>query len=217
MSLNLFESYLDTVEQSLRALPQTERAEWREEARQHLQEIAHAEEELGLTPEEARMEAIRLFGDAAQIGQRLAQSAVQRPSPGRTAAALFSRPLIVAMLLLIGLAYAYVFTESPLCFRALQCGCVLAFVLVPILGGRYVGKYLHSGPSQLSAITGLTIVGFCSLPVASVLLVPALGTTVEGAVLDFRLGVLWLPLTLCSLLWSRRKRVRDLLTTPGRA
>jgi len=217
MSLNLFESYLDTVEQSLRSLPQTERAEWREEARQHLQEIARAEEELGLSSEEARKEAMRLFGDAAQIGQRMAQSTVRRPCPGQTAVALFSRPLIVAMLLLIGLAYAYVSTDSPLYFRALQCGCVLAFLLVPILGGRYVGSHLRSGPSQLSAITGLTLVGFCSLPVASVLLVPALGTTVEGAALDFRLGILWLPLTLCSLLWSRRKRVRDLLTTPGRA
>ena len=216
MSLNPFESYLDTVEQSLRSLPKTERAEWREEAWQHLQDIVRAEEELGLTPEKAQGEAMRLFGDATQIGQQMAQSTVPRPSLGRTAA-LFSRPLIVAMLLLIGLGYAYVFTDSPLCFRALQCGGVLAFVLVPIFGGRCVGKHLRSGPSQQSAIAGLTIVGFCSLPVASVLLVPALDTTVEGAALDFRLGVLWLPLTLCSLLWSRRKRVRDFLTMPGRA
>jgi len=217
MSLNLFESYLDTVEQSLRFLPQTERAEWREEARQHLQEIARAEEELGLSPEEARKEAMRLFGDAAQIGQRMAQSTVQRPSLGQSAAALFSRPLIVAMPLLIGLAYAYVSNDSPLYFRALQGGCILAFVLVPILGGRCVGKYLRSGPMRLSAIVGSSVVGFFSLLVASVLLVPVLGTTVEGAVLDFRLGMLWLPLTFGSLLWSRRKRVRDLLTTPGRA
>ncbi|MCW3096534.1 MAG: hypothetical protein JWL77_2152 [Chthonomonadaceae bacterium] len=209
MSLNRFESYLDTLEHSLRSLPQAERAEWREEARQHLQEIARAAEEMGLAPDEARAEAMRLFGDAAQIGQRMAQSTEQGRHRGRAAATLFSGPLIVAMLLLIGLAYAYVSTDSPLLFHVLQCGCALAFVLVPILGGRRVGKYLRPGPSLLPAAMGLTLIGLLSMPITGVLLVPVLGAPVDHAVVDFRWGLLWLPLAGFSLWWSRRRIVCD--------
>lgn len=203
MSLSPFESYLDVVEQSLHALPGTERAEWREEARQHLQEIACAAEEIGLTPDAARAEAMRLFGNAEQIGQRLAQSPGRSTVPGRTPAALFSGPLVIAMLLLIGLAYAYVLTDSPLLFCGLQFGGALSFFLVPILGGRRVGKQFRARSANLFSVSGLILVGLLSLPISGVLLVPALGAPVDGAALDFRWGVLWLPLTLFPLLWSR--------------
>jgi hypothetical protein len=203
-----FEPYLDMLEQSLRLLSPEERAEWREEARQHLVEIARAEEELGLSPEEAAAAAMRQFGNPTQIGRRLAQSVECDPLKARTAVTLFSGPLIVAMLLLIGLAYAYVLTDSPVLFRALQLGGALAFLLAPTLGGWRVGRRLRPGQSSLTVALGLTLIGLLTLPIAGVLLVPARGAPLEGTAMDFRWGLLWFPLTFLSLLLARRAPAR---------
>lgn len=217
MSLSPFEPYLDVQEQYLQLLSQEERADWREEARQHLQDIARAEEELGFTHDEATVRAMRKFGDAAQIGRQMARSTQSDPLRGRKAAALFSGPLVIAMLLLIGVANAYVLTDSPRLFLCLQVASVLSFVSVPILGGLRVGRSLRPGQSYLPVAVGLILTGLFFLPIAGVLLEPILYKRVGGEALDFRWALLWLPLTLFSLMLSRRRDVRRAETVVTRA
>lgn len=65
------EQYLDRLEEPLAAFPSEVRAEWREEARQHLLHLIAAYEELGTPPDEAVQAAIRQFGDPEHIGKNL--------------------------------------------------------------------------------------------------------------------------------------------------
>jgi hypothetical protein len=204
MSNNPLEPYLNALEQSLQMLPKAERQEWREEARQHLLDIARAHEELGQTPEEALTVAMQQFGNPTQIGRQMAHCTDSAPLKWKTAITLFSVPLMMSMVLLIGLAYAYVLTDSPPLLGCLQLGGVIAFITAPILGGWRVGKRMHPDQSPTPIFLALTLILLLFLPVASVLLVPALGVSPERAI-TLCWGVLWLPMTCLTLFLTRRR------------
>jgi hypothetical protein len=61
------ESYLDTLEKSLENLSETERAEWREEMRQHLTVLYDEARQLGISEEVAIQKAITKFGKAKSL------------------------------------------------------------------------------------------------------------------------------------------------------
>ncbi len=69
MNHSRLEQYLDELERPLTALGETVRREWREEARQHLADLAAAHEELATDADDALEQALHQFGDAATVGQ----------------------------------------------------------------------------------------------------------------------------------------------------
>jgi hypothetical protein len=89
MSQSRLEAYLDEIEAHLAHLSGPERREWREEAAQHLQALADAEEELGLSRPQAEEAALRRFGQARQIGELLGE-ATKAPARRRATAMLAS-------------------------------------------------------------------------------------------------------------------------------
>lgn len=202
MSNSRLDSYLNVLENGLAFLPMEERREWREEARQHLLELAAAHENLGLPPDKALQAALQQFGSAEQIGRQMACS-VNPSLTGRVAVSLFSAPLIAAMLLLIGLAYAYVLTDSRLLFTWLQGVGTSAFLLVPTLGGWRVGLRLSPRQASLPVLRALALAGIGFFPIASVMLAPALGSPLDGAAPELGWGLLWFPLCGLSLCLAR--------------
>jgi hypothetical protein len=54
----------------------------------------------------------------------------------------------------------------------------------------------------------LALAGIGFAPIASVLLIPAIGSPFHGATPDLRWGLLWFPLTWLSICAARRKRTR---------
>ncbi len=71
MNHSRLEQYLDELERPLTALGETARREWREEARQHLADLAAAHEELGTDPDTALEQALHQFGEASKVGQAM--------------------------------------------------------------------------------------------------------------------------------------------------
>lgn len=203
MSGSRLESYLDVLE---RRLPREMRAEWREEARAHLLEIAALHESLGASPEEAIESALQQFGSPEQIGRQMAQSSPGKPPDGRTAVALFNIPVIGALLIGIALGYAYVLTESRDLLCLLQIGGIAAFVAVPVLGGWLIGRRFGPRRPDAGVFAALALLGIFLLPIAGVLLIPAFGSPAHGAVPDMRTGLWWFPLTWLSLDLARRVR-----------
>lgn len=72
MNLKRLEAYLDECEVPLARLPVTERAEWRDEARQHLLALVEAHLEFGASEEEAIETALQQFGEPRRLGKKLA-------------------------------------------------------------------------------------------------------------------------------------------------
>jgi hypothetical protein len=81
---NRLESYLDEIETHLQSLPEWERIEWREEARQHLAALAEAHEELGAEPEAAVRAAIKQFGVPETLGRQVCATSSQAIADRRT-------------------------------------------------------------------------------------------------------------------------------------
>lgn len=134
MNHSRLEQYLDELERPLTALGETARREWREEARQHLADLAAAHEELGTDPDIALEQALHQFGDAAKVGQ-----AVRRESyvpfswvPALLRAAVLAGVACVGGAILIGLA-RLVFAPAPLTFLDRVAGNTVACYAV--LGG----------------------------------------------------------------------------------
>ena len=193
------EQYLDELERPLTALTPEARADWREEARQHLLALAAAHEELGTPPEEAAEAALRQFGDAQQIGRQVQQFAPEhlRKEGGWRAIGqaylLFSVPLMLGIIAMTGCYYAYVFSGGLFSLDALRIAGVCAFVLVPLLGGWRVGTRMPGRRLgwRLSAAIALSIF---AIPVAAVFLNPALGFDQGELPGGLRWGLLWLPM-----------------------
>lgn len=78
------ESYLDEIETHLKPLPEWERIEWREEARQHLAALAEAYEELGAEPEAAARAAIKQFGAPETLGRQVRATSSRALADRRT-------------------------------------------------------------------------------------------------------------------------------------
>lgn len=203
MSSRPLEQYLNELERSSGDLSSQERTEWREEVRQHLMEMARAHEAVGLSPEEAMTAALRDFGNARQIGSRAAECSGKGLLCGKTAVALFSVPMMAIMALMIGIAYAYVLTDSLFFLRCLQIGGITSFLTIPVLGGWCAARKIRRNQSALPVLSALTFAALGFSPVASVLLIPAFGSPFGGATPDLRLGLLWLPLIGLSVLATR--------------
>jgi len=191
--------YLDELERSATHLSAAQRAEWREEARQHLEQTAIAAEELGIDPKEAIEAAIRRFGDAKQLGAAMDESSLSGSMGSHGAILRLGMPLILAMTALIGIANAYVLTDSPVAYRWLQIAGFASFAAVPVLAGRFIGKHLARSRRKRSTVLAMLSVVGISLPIAGVLLVPFLGTSVEGAVVSYPAIAAWLLLTATSM------------------
>lgn len=76
MNHSRLEQYLDEVSRPLTPLGETARREWREEARQHLDDLVAAHAELGASENEAIEAALHQFGDAAKIGRAVRRESV---------------------------------------------------------------------------------------------------------------------------------------------
>lgn len=72
------EQYVDTLGQELKALPIHERLEQMDEAREHLDGLSVAYQELGHTAEEAEQHAIAQFGEAVAVAKALNRTAIQQ-------------------------------------------------------------------------------------------------------------------------------------------
>jgi hypothetical protein len=208
------ERYLEELERPLTALTPEARAEWREEARQHLAALAAAHEELGSSPEEAVEAALRQFGDARQIGRQVQQSSPEGLQKGGSwraigrAYLLFSAPLMAGIIAMIGFGYAYVLSLNPAALDAMRVAGACAFVAVPVAGGWRVGRRMPGRRPGMHLLAALAL-SFFAVPIAGVFLHPALGFG-QGADFDARWGLLWLPTaslsaTLASW-WTRQRR-----------
>lgn len=163
-------------------------------------ELARAHEELGLAADEAVTAALRSFGNAEQIGRGVARNSGRELLKGRKAVTLFSIPLMAIHVLMIGIAYAYVLSDSPFWLKMLQGGGVASFFSVPVIGGWMVARRLRPHQSPLSVLPALTLAGIGFSPIASVLLIPAFGTPFQEFGLDLRVGLLWVPMIWASVL-----------------
>lgn len=81
MNLKRLEAYLDECEAPLARCTGTERAEWRDEARQHLIALMELHVELGASEEEALEAALRQFGEPGRLGKKLATAMHRTGSP----------------------------------------------------------------------------------------------------------------------------------------
>src|ERR1700722_12072628 len=67
-----FDSFLDTLTRQLILAPRDLQAQYREEARQHLESLAQARIESGDTPGKAAAKAMAAFGDPKAVGRGIA-------------------------------------------------------------------------------------------------------------------------------------------------
>ncbi len=143
------EQWFQRLNAPLKRLPAAERAEMHEEVRQHLDALVAANEELGITPQEAWEYALQQFGDPTRIGRRLAwewRRGRGLVSPDITAdmgAVLCG--LGASTVVYAGISLAYVFLCTPARYGEFlnshrEIMAVAMSVVFPILMGLMVGR-----------------------------------------------------------------------------
>jgi hypothetical protein len=130
-----FERHLDEMERPLRWLPASDRSEMREEAAQHLSDLAAAHEARGATPEQAGEAALAEFGDAHRIGRGVRRQILRRRARTLTEAVLTRMigGLLGALLALgaaIGLGAPLMAGHEDIAFLYLALGAVLGMAAV---------------------------------------------------------------------------------------
>jgi hypothetical protein len=214
MNLSRLEQYLDELERPLAGLSEGVRSEWREEARQHVLGLAAAHEELGSSPDEALEAALRQFGNARRIGEQVRQFSLGQDLDGKTAFTLFSAPVIVTLILMIGLNYWYAWSSSDAALRAMALTGAQMFIAVPVIGGWRVGRRIRTARRKMRPLCGLLLSVLLSVPIASLYVLPILGfgQGPGNLYLDWRWGLLWLPMASLSAAlanrWERRRTAR---------
>jgi len=201
------EKYLDEV---TRPVAPAQRAEWQEEAQQHLDALVAAHEELGLSREEAVEAAIGSFGEAKQIGK-----SIERESSGSTfrqavgkGILRFALPVLACFFPMACAAALFGVVGGEAYLATLRMAGGVLLVLTPVLGGWNAG--IKASPHH---------------PLRDVLLVPALGAMLcspDSLIFsvfrhptlrpDPRDAALWLPLALAAsclaYLWKMRRTGR---------
>lgn len=208
MNHSRLEQYLDELERPLTSLGENVRREWREEARQHLADLAAAHEELGTDPNTALEQALRQFGEAAKVGQ-----AVRRESyvpfswvPALLRAVGLAGVTCVGGAALVGLA-RLVFAPAPLTFldgapgNTVACYALLGVLTTFFAARRKPLAWPLAGACAASLIAPLVA------HVLDPLMGRVLGTT-PGAYSTDILQVLGYSLPVGAFLWARQVRPR---------
>lgn len=229
------DQYLDSLEKPLSQLTPYERQEWRTEAAQHITHLAEAHEELGLSQREALEEAIRQFGDAKIVAQRLRQETANRrvsfhPLQAITAALLVLMLAQVGVLMLMGVLSAINIRAGQILPYSVLCIASFALYLGgPIVGGLLLGRQLprwrvssshtsFSRKTTSSFIVTILLQLFWLTVLQSVLGAFAGSVTPGAPTIDFRFSLLCVPLIVIAAIAGNsltRARMRHRLSTIG--
>ena len=217
------EQYLETLDVHLAALPDERRRGLREEARQHVLDLAAAHRELGSDEDEALQAALRQFGDPRRVGKQY------RRTLGRPWWAAWwpqehewerrfprswhiLRPSLAFFAVLgghvagfLGLNLALIAsTEAGPLPELTAVYAALSLVSVPILGGRAAGAKM-TAPLRPGTVAGLLLM---MLPM--VLYGVMFAMWADGGVMapyvQPALGWLWVPVAGVSAAFSKRRK-----------
>lgn len=215
------EEYLDNVEKPLAPLPTQAREEWREEARQHLESLVAAHEELGSSQEEAVEAALLQFGDAQTIGQQVRAATLDEVEGWRAASIacmLVILPVIfwLAAMGLIGTRILHQMNDIGADLSAFHRVAVSGFLMVPLLGGYWAGCYCRGRRFSFSRSrrrAGWVYLPWMALAMTQFVL---MGTAIHyfafgypgSPDFNFGFGLLWLPMTAVGFRLGRGKKRR---------
>lgn len=216
------EEYLDTVEKPLTSLPKPAREEWREEARQHLESLVAAHEELGSSREEAVEAALLQFGDAQAIGVQMRRATIHDSDGWRAASvafALVGLPLVVWMAVLTVIGMSLLNSSGTVNMTLFYGATAAGYAAVPLMGGWWAGRYCRRHRLLFPASrrrAGMVYLPWMALAMAQYVI---MGTVFfhfafsRSGVPDFNFltGLPWIPMTMAGFQMGRGKKRRRAL------
>jgi hypothetical protein len=155
------EEYLSEVGQAMKRLPKETQQQEIEEVRQHLLALIEADQQMGISEEEATAAALRQFGAATQVGQAIRQARQQERGTALGAAALLIGVYAASVLFQIGWGVLQV---DPYYSHFVPKN-VPGLLNILGLGTQLLMGYLVARLAPRRAVTG-TILGITALSIA---------------------------------------------------